>query len=345
MGLKEEIFEQPTVLRGLLEKQKSQIEAIAKEIRKRDIDYVFLTARGTSDNAGLYAKYLFGIANELPVALAAPSLFSIYQKPPKLKNSLVLGISQSGQSPDIVSVIEEGKRQGVPTLSITNDVDSPLARGSEFVIDISAGVESAVAATKTYTAELMAIAMLSASLGQDTTRLGVLQKVPGYIEQVLELDSIIARVAERFTFMDHCVVLGRGYNYSTAFEWSLKIKELTYVVAEPYSSADFRHGPIAVVDQGFAVMAVIASGSIENDMVSLVRRLKHEKRADLLVISNQNDALEIAENAFAFDPEVEEWISPIVSVVPAQLFCYYLTRNKGLDPEEPRGLMKVTETR
>ena len=248
MKLRDEIFEQPAVLQQLLDAEQPTIQEAAKEVRDRKIEYIFLTGRGTSDNAGLYAKYLLGIQNAIPVALAAPSMFSIYQSPPSLDNSLVLAISQSGQSPDIVAVVEEGNRQGAMTLAITNAPQSPLAQAAQHVIDVHAGEEKAVAATKSYTAELLSIAMLSAALGQTESMLADLQQVPAYVSEVLEQDPVIRQAAERFYYARQCVVVGRGYNYATAFEWALKLKELTYITAEAYSSADFLHGPIAMVD-------------------------------------------------------------------------------------------------
>src|SRR4026207_1941988 len=245
MPLHNEILEQPERLASLLDKQKHTVLEIAKAIQSHKIQYAFLAARGTSDNAGRYANYLWGAHNGLPLALATPSLFTYYQSPPRLNNALVVGVSQSGQSPDIVSVLEEGRRQNCLTIAITNIPDSPLAKTADFVLDIQAGVEKAVAATKTYTAELMAIAMLSAALNNSEERWKELANVPQWAEQSLAFDSDIARMSERFRYMGQCVVLGRGFNYATAFEWVLKLKELTYLIAEPYSSADFQHGPIA----------------------------------------------------------------------------------------------------
>jgi len=181
MGLRKEIFEQPETLQRLLDTQTARIERIARAIRQKDVDYVFLAARGTSDHAGLYAKYLWGTINKLPMALAAPSLFTAYGQPPALKNSLVVGISQSGQSPDIVGVVAEGRRQSAPTLAITNDPNSPLAQAAEFVIDIGVGTEEAVAATKTYTAQLLAVAAFSVALSGDESRLAPLRRgAPGF---------------------------------------------------------------------------------------------------------------------------------------------------------------------
>ncbi len=343
MSLHAEIFQQPQVLAELLTDQWAHVQEIARALRSHEIDYVFLAARGTSDNAGRYAQYLWGADNRLPIALATPSLFTFYDQPPKLNRALVVGVSQSGKSPDIVRVLEEGRRQGCPTLAITNAPDSDLNRAADYHIDIQAGPETAVAATKTYSAQLMAIAMLSAALSQSEAAYETLQRVPVWAEEILSLDDSIDRMAERFRYMTQCVVLGRGFNYSTAFEWSLKLKELTYVAAEPYSSADFQHGPIAVVDQGYPVLAVAPQGRIYSDMLSLLGRLQLERKAELVVISNGSAALELAQCPVRI-PQAPEWVTPLLGILPAQLFSYHLTRHKGYNTEAPRGLNKVTET-
>lgn len=210
MSLYSEIIEQPERIKSLLALQKKTVEQIAAAILKRDIQYVFLAARGTSDNAGRYANYLLGAMNGLPLALATPSLFTYYKQPPKLKNALVVGISQSGQSPDIVSVLEEGKRQNCLTLAITNEPKSPLAQSADFLLDIHAGKEKAVAATKTYTTELMSIAMLSAALSGNKKHWKDLGKVARWMKEVLKQDEFIAQAAQRYRYMDQTVVLGKS---------------------------------------------------------------------------------------------------------------------------------------
>jgi glutamine---fructose-6-phosphate transaminase (isomerizing) len=343
MSLHSEIHEQPAVIQNLLDNQ-AEITRIAAEIRKLDPTYVFLAARGTSDNAGRYANYLWGAYNHLSVALAAPSLFTFYQQVPQLKGALITTVSQSGKSPDIVAVVEEGKRQGCASLAITNAPDSPLAHASDFVIDIAAGPEKAVAATKTYTAELLAMALLSVELADDSTRRAELQQLPIWAQQVLALDEQIAQQAERFRYMEHCVVIGRGFNYATAFEWSLKIKELTYAVAQPYSSADFKHGPIAMVERGFPVFVAAPSGLVLPDMLGLLKNLRETHRVELTVISDNLEALALAQSPIQLPAGIPEWLSPIIAIIPAQLFCYHLTRARGFDTEAPRTIHKVTET-
>jgi glucosamine--fructose-6-phosphate aminotransferase (isomerizing) len=345
VSLVDEIREQPQVLARLLERQREPVQALARTFAQREIHGVVLAARGTSDNAGVYAQYLWGAFNRMPVALAAPSLFSLYKRPPELKHVLVVGISQSGQSPDIVGVLEEGRRQGVPTLAIGNDPDSPLAHAAGAFVDVMAGPERAVAATKTYTAQLMAIAMLSAAVEGDEARWRELAEVPALVEKALALDEEIAERAERYRFMAHCVVLGRGFNYATAFEWALKLKELTYVIAEPDSSADFQHGPMAMLDRGFPVLAVAPGGAVFKDTLGLLSRLVEERLIELVVVSDQDAALSLAHTPIRLPAGTPEWLSPIVSIVCGQLFCYHLTRAKGFDTEAPRGLRKVTLTR
>jgi len=344
MSLHSEIFEQPVCLERLLKSQRKTVNSIAQAIRSQDIKFAFLAARGTSDNAGRYANYLWGAMNGLPLALATPSLFTYYKRPPRLKNALVVGISQSGQSPDIVSVLEEGRRQGNLTLAITNNVDSPLAQIADFVLYIEAGQEKAVAATKTYTTELLAIAMLSTALEEDNIRWGELERVSGWVSEALHQEDAVQQAAQRYRYMEQCVVLGRGYNYATAFEWALKLKELTYVEAEPYSSADFQHGPVAMVARGFPVMAVAPEGKVLDSMLKLLTHLQDDLLAELVVISNTPRALDMAQVPFTIPEDVPEWLSPLVSIVPAQLFSYHLTLAKGYDADQPRSIKKVTET-
>jgi len=344
MSLKSEILEQPTVLDRLYREQRAPAGEMAREILDRGVTSVFLAARGTSDNAGLYAKYLWGSMNRLPVALAAPSLFTVYKTPPSLERCLVVGISQSGQSPDIVAVAAEGRRQGALTLAITNDPSSPLADEAELVLDTCAGPERAIAATKTYTTQLFAVALVSAALRGEAQMFDALEDVPRLVEDTLGLDTTIERAAQRYRYMTQCVVIGRGYNYATANEWALKLKELAYLVAEPYSTADFQHGPIAIVSPGFPILAVVPKGAVFADAFALLTNLVDELGAELVVVSNDQSALALAATPLPLPADLPEWLSPVVGIVPAQLFCYHLTRARGYDTEKPRGLLKVTRT-
>jgi glucosamine--fructose-6-phosphate aminotransferase (isomerizing) len=342
--LEKEIREQPDVLRRLLHEERSTIERVASAIGERAPRFITIAARGTSDNAARYGKYLFGAANGLPVALATPSLFTLYKTPPVLQEALVIGISQSGASPDIVSVVQEGRQQGALTVAITNDPDSPLANAAEHVIRLHTGEEKSVAATKTYTASLMALAMLSTALARDTGRFQALEPLPSLASEVVASAPTIATAVERYRYVDSCVVIGRGYNYATAFEIALKLKELTYITADPYSPADFQHGPVALIEHGFPIMAIVPDDRVTGETLDLLGQLR-DWGAELIVISPLREALAMARTPLPLPTDVPEWISPLVAVMPGQIFALGLTLSKGLDPDHPRGLRKVTLTR
>lgn len=342
--LDREIASQPDVLERLLSRQWRRAERIADRVRSRDIRGVFVVARGSSDNAGLYGKYLFGARNRLVTALATPSLFTLYERPPDLRGQLVLAISQSGESDDLCRVVAEASEQGAWTLAITNRPASPLAAGADEVFLLHAGAERSVAATKTYTAQLLALAMLSVALdGQGRDR-DALARLPGQVADVLTACAGVGAAAERYRYVDRLAVIGRGFNYATAFEVSLKLKELAYVAAEPASSADFRHGPIAVVQDGFPVVLIAPRGRTLADLKDLAAALSARK-AELLVVSSDRRLLAKARTPFALPGEVPEWLSPLVAVLPGQLFARHLAASRGCPLDAPRGLSKVTRTR
>ncbi len=340
----QEIHEQPAVLTRLLSTEKEVIRQLAAAIKEREISHVVIAARGTSDNAGRYAQYVLGAVNGLTVALATPSLFSIYSQPPRFGNALVLGISQSGKSPDIVAVLAEARRQGKLTAAITNVPDSDLGREADFVINQQAGVERSIAATKTYTSQLATIALLSATLVDDTGMLGALEEIPGTVTATLEMEPELARITQRYRYMRDCVVIGRGYNYATAFELALKLKELTYTIAEPYSSADFLHGPLALIEHGFPAIVIAPTGVMSTEMQKFVHTL-NQREAEVITISDVPDILALARIPLTLPRTVPEWLSPITAIIPGQLFAMHLAYVRDYDPDHPRGLRKVTKTR
>lgn len=340
--LEREINEQPARVADFLKRETPRAKTIAQALRGR-FTYIVIAARGSSDNAARYAQYLFGLHLRVQVALATPSLFTIYAAPPDLTGALVIGISQSGQSPDIVAVLVEARKQNRPTLAITNDPASPLAQTADFILPLDVGAEQAIAATKTYTTSLAALALLACSLIENGQHRTALEQVPHAMEQTLQgLETAMQRV-ERYRYIAQCVVIGRGINYSTAFETALKIKELTRVVAEPYSSADFLHGPIATAQPGFPVVVITPRGAVFDDTYALIRELQ-QRRADLLVISDDPSALVAANLALPFVAGLPEWLSPLVAILPGQRLAMQLTLEKGLDPDHPEGLHKITET-
>ena len=334
MGLLDEIREQPEILTRVADANGVVDGEVADLVAS--CTHVVIAARGTSDNAARYAQYVWGMRNGLSVSLATPSLYSIYDSPPRLDGALVVGISQSGQSPDIVSVLTEARAQNRPTVAITNEPGSPLADTADVVVPLHAGAETAVAATKTYTAQLAVVASISERIRGERPALGHL---PDLVRAVLDRSDDARSAAEEMKGFEHAAVLGRGFNLATAFEWALKMQELSYVVAQPFSTADFLHGPIAVVDRGYPVLAIVADGAAADDVSDALDRSRG-RGAPTLTLTNRG-AVDGPSLRF---PVIDEWLSPIPAIVLAQLFTYWLTVEQGNDPDNPRGLSKVTRT-
>lgn len=339
-----EIMEQPDSLTRLLDAEAAPTRALAADLAARPFDYVLIAARGTSDNAARYAQYLFGTALGLPVALATPSLHTLYGARLRFDGALVIGVSQSGRSPDICAVIEDARKAGAPTVAITNDDTSPLALAAERVIGLHTGPERSIAATKTYTAQLAAMALLALGLAGDDAGLAALRTLPAAVAATLALDARMAEIAGELRAIDAAVTISRGYNFATAWEIALKLKELTYIPTEPYSAADFQHGPIAMVRELFPVILVAPRGAAAAGLATLTTRLC-ELGAHLVAISDVPEVLAAADLPAPLPASVEERFSPLTAIVAGQLFAFHLAHARGLDPERPRGLRKVTETR
>jgi glucosamine--fructose-6-phosphate aminotransferase (isomerizing) len=344
MTLRDEIGEQPEVAARLLAMQSGPIDEIASWLGDRPFRHVVIAARGTSDHAAIYAQYVLGVRNRLSVGLGTPSVVSLYAVAPDFRDALVIGISQSGESPDIVAVIAAARAQRAPTIAITNEPASLLGEAADRTIPLGAGPERAIAATKTYTSELLAIALLSAALAGDPADRAALAALPQAIAHALELESEIERIARDQAEAERALVIARGFEYATAREWALKLKELGQVFADPYSAADFQHGPLALVEAGVPVLAVAREGAPEADLVALLSRLRTDLDAELMVLSDHPAALATATWPVRLPDGTPEWLGPIVSIVAGQLHALHLTRARGLDPERPRNLRKVTRT-
>lgn len=345
MGLRDEIFEQPAAARRLLDAAGPAFAPLVDELRDRRPQFALIAARGSSDNAALYAQYLFAVRNQLITALATPSTLTLYGARPRMANALVIGISQSGRSPDIIAVLDEAQRQGALTVAITNDPKSPLAAAAAHVIDLRAGPELATAATKTYTAQLLAVILLSHALDAPTAEENEhVARVPALIEAALEGEAEALALSERHAARQRCVVLGRGYGYATAREWALKLQELAQVSAVPFSAADFEHGPLAMAEPGLPVMVVAPAGVSLAAQLGLIKRLLVEHGARVLALSDAPAARQLDEG-LTVPPNIPDWLSPVIEIVPAQLYTYHLTVARGLDPERPRTITKVTKTR
>ena len=347
MSLRDEILEQPEAARRQLASSPEALDALAARLRAQPVESVVVAARGTSDHAAIYGQYLFGVRNRLVVGLATPSVVSLYGAEPRVGRALVIGISQSGASPDIVGVVAAAARQGAPTLAITNDPSSPLAKASDHVLELAAGPELAIAATKTYTTSLLAIARLSLALDPDPAASAALAAVPEAMNAALGAEAAVEGLAVELAAasgsFDRCVVVGRGFEYATAREWALKLKELGQVFADPYSAADFRHGPIALVQPGIPALVVAPEGQAAAGQDDLLRDLR-ERGVDTVVVSDVAATRALGRWSIAIPAGVPEWLRPVVSIVPAQLFALHATIARGLDPDEPRYISKVTRT-
>jgi glutamine---fructose-6-phosphate transaminase (isomerizing) len=347
--LRDEIVEQPLAFERLLAHGLAQVRAVTRAVAERPPRLVIFAARGSSDNAVIYAHYLIETYLGLPVSSSAPSMYSLYHRFPNLSDALVIGISQSGQSPDVVGVLAEAQRQGAMTLAITNERSSPLAQAADLLIEQWAGPELSVAATKTYTTQLLALALLVADISQDSQLLAGIQRVPAAARLALELDEAAEHLAEDLAASPACLVLARGFNYATAFELALKFKELAYLFAEPYSAADFMHGPVALAQRGLPAIMIGVRGPAADGMLALADRLV-EAGVGLFPISDDLQLLarapvEHALSLVAALAGVPESLSPILSVIPGQLVAMYVAeRRRGGNLDQPRGLAKVTRT-
>lgn len=340
--LQKEIAEQPAVIARLLDEAWAETERVAAAIRAFDPPFVCIAARGTSDNAARYAQYLFGAALGLPVMLATPSLHTLYQQPANLSRALVIGISQSGAAQDVRQVLADARGQGALTLAITNIADSPLGNTAETTLTLRAGAELSVAASKTYTAQLTVVAMLAAALADDPALRKELARLPELAATTLEMSEGIGVWAERYQKIARLVTLGRGFNYATACEIALKVKELIYIASEGYSEADFWHGPIAAIDALHPVVLVAPSGAALDSMRVMGAELAKRKAA-LLVISDDAETLAGATNPLPA-PAAPEWLSPITCVMTGQIFAMQQALARGYAVDKPRGLSKVTVT-
>jgi glucosamine 6-phosphate synthetase-like amidotransferase/phosphosugar isomerase protein len=335
-----EIAEQPEALRRTFDAllpQVGALEALGRETRQ-----VLFIARGSSDNAAVYGQYLCSVHAGRLASLAAPSVATVYRADLDLRGVLAVGVSQSGATEEIVTTLEWARRCGARTAAVTNVAGSPLAEAADVPLITQAGTELAVPATKTYTTQLAALAVLALSIGKVRGVEGLLA-VPDAVEAMLEVAPAAEVLAERLTYADTLVVSGRGFAYSTALELSLKLKETCYVTAVGLSYADLVHGPIAIVDAGTpALLVAAASGPVLPEMTGLAGRIA-DAGADVYGIGGDADFAAVCRSALP-GPSLPEHLAPFALVVPGQLLVEALARTKGLDPDAPRGLDKVTQT-
>lgn len=347
----DEIRQQPTVLEAMLRAEMGTARALCARFEKERPRFVVLAARGTSDNAAQFGRYLIEIATGIPVSLAAPSVFTLYRAELDFREVLYVGLSQSGESTDVNTCIRRARELGAMTVGITNDAESTLARTAEHVLLLHAGVESSVAATKTWTAQLLSMYLLAWSLGADLT-LEQIRHIPEWTAAALVLEPRLVDRAQRYVFAEKAIVVGRGFNYSNALEFALKLMETCYVMADSFSSADLLHGPIAIAERGIPAFAFAPPGPTWDGLAGTLARLTSAGVAPPLVITDTRNAAACAAQPVIAVPAPDlhdstlpiDALTPIPYAVPAQLLAAHIAEQKGLDPDQPRMLQKVTQT-
>jgi glucosamine--fructose-6-phosphate aminotransferase (isomerizing) len=345
-----EIRQQPDTLERTLSSGRKTAEKLKQFLSTRRPRMIVLAARGTSDNAAQFGRYLLEITTGIPVSLAAPSIFTLYEASLDFKDVLVVAISQSGESTDTNVVLEKAKAMGAFTVGITNEAGSTMAKLADCVLQVRAGKERSVAATKTYTGQLAMFYLLAWALGASIAQ-DELLRIPEWTRLALRLESQIGERAERYCFMNHGVVVGRGLNYANAFEFALKLMETCYVVAERFSSADFQHGPIAMVQQSFPVFVFAPAGVTWPGVKETLSKLEGLKAETVVITDKSNEDAVARERSIVLPSRLSrgslkpaELYTPIPYIIPAQIFAASLAAAKGLDPDRPRTLQKVTQT-
>jgi glucosamine--fructose-6-phosphate aminotransferase (isomerizing) len=337
-----EITEQPKALAKTISEERNKLASLGKLLKSREIDLIVLVARGSSDNASLFGRYLLEITTGIPVSLSAPSVHTIYNAKLKLDHALVVGVSQSGEGEDINRVLENARSSGAFTVGITNEPNSSMTKLVDETLLTHGGRERSVAATKTFTGQMLLFYMLASELASKKLSFNY-EVIPDFVERALEQKPAILELVQRYVFMENCVIVGRGLAYANAYELALKLMETCYVVAERFSSADFLHGPLAMVERHFPVILFAPPGVMLPGVKSLIERLR-ELHADTLAITSDLDAAALCSRSIVMPKEIDEFVAPIPYIVPGQLFAALLAEAKGLNPDSPRSLLKVTRT-
>lgn len=331
-----EINEQPTSVRNTLT-QKENIQEIIDDLD--DITRICFVACGTSYHASLTGKYLLESLAGIPTDVILASEFKFSAKTLN-ENTLVIFISQSGETADSLKALDVAN-QTSKTLGIVNVAGSSITRRAQYVIQTQAGPEIGVAATKTYVSQLTAIYLFAALMAKDQNLLDELEKVPEYIEEVLNDVEAIKVMSQRYNYAKDFFYLGRGYSYPTALEGALKLKEISYIHGEGYAAGELKHGPLALIDEGIPVVVVIPPGESYKKTMSNLEEVKSRgARVLAFGVENDEELRKKAHEVFWINPDVSEIIAPLVYIVPLQMLSYYITIEKGFDPDKPRNLAK-----
>jgi glutamine---fructose-6-phosphate transaminase (isomerizing) len=333
-----EMAEQPDVLRRLAARRPEIAAAINSLVPESPVGVV-MVARGSSDYAAIYGRYVIEAACLRPVALAAPSLHTLYNVQSNHDGYLAVAVSQSGRTPEIITVLERMAATGARTVAITNATDGPLVEAADVVVSLGAGEERAVPATKTFTASLLAFSLVAEALGDVPWTDDDLDALPAQVQEVIDDPEPAERVAAAIHDANGLVSVGRGFLFPVALEAALKLKEINSLLAEGFSAADLRHGPVAIVQRDFPVLAFYSPGPAQADMEALIEMLRKEHGAHVFTATNSRDVdLPLPEGTC-------EALSPIPAAVRAQQVAYALAMLRGVNPDAPPHLSKVTATR
>ncbi|MGH2402375.1 MAG: SIS domain-containing protein [Candidatus Limnocylindria bacterium] len=345
--MRREIGQIPSAVGRILAASPAELRSVAEAIRRQRPQWAVIAARGTSDHAAVYAQYVIETHLGLPTGLAKPSVTTVYGTPLAWRGGLLIAISQSGQSPDIVSVVEAARRGGALTVSITNEHPSPLARAAEWHVPCHAGQELAIPATKTYVAELAVVAALVAAVNEDAELTEGLASLPAVLRSALRLtDDWLAgpgrtAVAE-LAAADRALIVSRGYNLATSLELALKLKETCGLFAEAYSTADFAHGPLVLAQAAVPTLGIRpdgAMGVLVDETLAAVAA-----RGGRTTVIGGAEAAGIP-GALSLSASLPEALTPLQFVVPGQLLVEATAHARGVSPDAPVGLGKVTRTR
>ncbi len=345
INLEKEIREQPAVLARVKDTNMDTIRAIVADIKAGNITNVLFAARGTSDHACIYAQYLMHRFIGIPCALATPSTITAYQAEMKLEHTLVIGVSQSGKAADVLAVLENGKKCGTITVAVTNDVSSPMAQSAKYHLYCNAGEEKSIAATKTFTAQMMLLALLCAEWSGNDKLFAQLDQVSAGASEVLDtVPAQVERIISRYRYMEDAFVLGRGMAYPIALEGALKILETNKIRVRGYASSDFQHGPLAQVSEKTLVFVIAPQGPCMKDAEEMIQKIE-SIGAELIVVTD--DAALAQKQKFAIQVPNHgcDCVAPYFMAMVMQLFALKLTEVKGIDPDQSNVLKKITITK
>ena len=321
------------------------LESVKEKLR--EIDKIDIVSCGTAYHAGLIGEYMLeeyaGISTDVDMA----SEFR-YRKPIFDKKTAVLAVSQSGETADTLAAIKEAKRKGALTLGIINTVGSSIARETDAGVYNRAGAEIGVAATKSFTSQLATLALLTLHIGRQRELSVVvgqriakeLQRLPGLIKTTLTLDGQIKKLAEKYKDYNNFLCIGRKYNYPIALEGALKLKEIAYVHAEGMTAGEIKHGPIALIDENFPVFVIAPTDSVYEKMLSNMEEIKARNGKIIVIATEGNEEIKKLAEDVIYIPKTLEMLTPILSVIPMQLFAYYMGLARGCDVDKPRNLAK-----